>query len=273
MNQARTQVLGRVVERWGLADLVPLEGGLSAHVFACRDASGRDLVLKVVPQSALVYAASADVEAAALEAWAGPHVPELVSVDRDVGVLLMSRVLPGSDLAAADDGEAVELVAPLINSLHSSRVPEVNPFPPLAEVASIHLRRRRPQAEREAPELVRLVDLAAVAAHELAEGANEQVLLHGDLMDKNLLMDGHRQVVAIDPMPRIGDPDADIGFWASARQPAGTINQRVERMSTLLGRNPNRATQWALVCAVSAACESWRADTPELRQWVQDSAR
>jgi streptomycin 6-kinase len=185
----------------------------------------------------------------------------------------MSRVFPGSDLSVADDGEAVELVAPLIRSLHSSKLPAANPFSSLEDAISIHLRHRGAQAEREAPELVRLVDLAASAARELAESSNEQVLLHGDLMDKNLLMGGHGQVVAIDPMPRVGDPHADIGFWACARQPAAAINQRVERLSILLGRDPDRATRWATVWAVSAACESWRADTPELRRWAQGNQR
>jgi hypothetical protein len=92
-------------------------------------------------------------------------------------------------------------------------------------------------------------------------------------MDKNLLRGRHGRVIAIDPMPSVGDPDADIGFWASARPPAGRINQRVERMSAVLGRDPNRAARWAAIWAVSAACERWREDTAELRQWAHDNVR
>jgi streptomycin 6-kinase len=263
----------RARQEWALTDLVPLQGGLLAHVFGCRDAGGRDLVLKVIPQSAREYAVSAEVESAALTLWRGPHVPGLIVVDPDAGALLMTRVFPGIEISAKDDEEAAEMVAPVIRSLHASTVPRTNPFQSLAEALVGHLRLRRIQAGREAPEIVRLVDLAAAAARVLAEDSEEAVLLHGDLMDKNLLVGERGRVVAIDPMPRIGDPDADIGFWASARQPAEAINGRVERMATLLGRSPNRATRWAMIWAVSAACESWRADTPELRRWVQDNER
>lgn len=262
-----------LVKKWWLRELTPLEGGLLAQVYGCRDARGRDLVLKVIPRAALEHAASAEVEAAALDAWSGPHVPELISVDLDAGALLMARVLPGTDLSVAGDSEAVELVAPVLRSLHFPPPPHQGPFGSLAEAVSVHLRRRRVQAENEVPELLDLVDVAAVAAHRLAEAAGERVLLHGDLMDKNLLVDGVGRAVAIDPMPRVGDPHADIGYWAAARRPVATITRRVERMSMLLGRDPDRATRWAVVWAVSGACESWRADVRELRRWARTNER
>ena len=53
------------------------------------------------------------------------------------------------------------------------------------------------------------------AADALADG---DTLLHGDLMAKNLLWDGSG-LVAIDPMPMVGDPCSDIGFWAATTSP------------------------------------------------------
>jgi streptomycin 6-kinase len=97
--------------------------------------------------------------------------------------------------------------------------------------------------------------------------ASDAVLLHGDVMDKNLLQD-HDRVLAIDPMPHVGDPHSDIGFWAATRWPAQDLHTRAARLARLLTCDPDRASRWAAIYSVGAACETWRPDTRELREWV-----
>jgi streptomycin 6-kinase len=105
-------------------------------------------------------------------------------------------------------------------------------------------------------------------AGRLAASASREVLLHGDVMDKNLLRDGDR-LVAIDPMPHVGDPHSDVGFWSATRQPAHGLDARAAELARLLGLDPDRAARWAAVYAVGSACETWRPDTTELRACVQ----
>jgi streptomycin 6-kinase len=112
-----------------------------------------------------------------------------------------------------------------------------------------------------------LIEAARTSANSLATSASSQVLLHGDVMDKNLLQD-HDRVVAIDPMRHVGDPHSDIGFWAATRSPAAVLIERAADLARLLTCSPERACQWAAVSAVGSACETWRLDTPELREWV-----
>jgi hypothetical protein len=89
-------------------------------------------------------------------------------------------------------------------------------------------------------------------------------------MDKNLLAD-HDRVVAIDPMPHVGDPHSDIGFWAATRSPAAALDERAADLARLVACDPERARRWAAIYAVGEACEAWRADTRELREWVRSS--
>jgi streptomycin 6-kinase len=116
-----------------------------------------------------------------------------------------------------------------------------------------------------------LLDRSRVSARHLWTTADEVVLLHGDFLDKNLLL-GPNGYVAIDPMPSVGDPCSDIGFFAAGRQPAGEISIRARALAERLGRDPDRAEQWALIWAIGEACETWREDSDELQAWVKDHA-
>jgi fructosamine-3-kinase len=71
---------------------------------------------------------------------------------------------------------------------------------------------------REQPDLAAAAERALPAAgalmERLAADSRRRVLLHGDFLTKNLQLgtDGYR---AIDPIPRLGDPCADAGMFAS----------------------------------------------------------
>jgi streptomycin 6-kinase len=51
------------------------------------------------------------------------------------------------------------------------------------------------------------------------------VLLHGDFIGKNLLRTAD-EYVAADPLPRLGDPCADVAAFAVDRPPVDTILDR-----------------------------------------------
>jgi streptomycin 6-kinase len=86
-------------------------------------------------------------------------------------------------------------------------------------------------------------------------------------LDVDLLWNGARYV-AIDPVPCLGDPCADIGFFAAGHPPATGILDRADALSTRMGENRARAVRWAAVWAVGEACETWREDSADLQAAV-----
>jgi len=114
---------------------------------------------------------------------------------------------------------------------------------------------------------VGLLGQSRVAALRLCSTARQTVLLHGDFLDKNLLFDS-THLVAIDPMPRVGDPCADIGDFAASHPPARHIRSTARALAGQLGCDPLRAERWAAIWAVGEACETWRSDSDELQEWV-----
>ncbi len=253
--------LNRCAARWRLQIGEPLQGGFLARVFACVDAEGNQLVLKLSPPQV-----PAALEAAALRLWAGRGAVSLRACDLPSGALLLDRLIPGTPLPPAGNRRAIEFVAPVLVDLHRVEIPAQHPFPTLAEAFDSYLKRVRAWVEPETAG-VGLLPQARVAALQLCSTARQTVLLHGDFLDKNLLFDS-RGLVAIDPMPKLGDPCADIGFFAACHPPARHIRSTARALAGRLGYDPFRAERWAAVWATGEACETWRDDSDELQGWV-----
>jgi streptomycin 6-kinase len=247
-------------ERWQLTLGERLSGGLVGHVFASETADGEAVVLKLNPPSAN------EQEAAALCIWHGRGAIELIAFDPDLRALLTRRAIPGTPLPPGNEKQALQEVGGVLAKLFDARTPAAG-FPPLADTVDRYLLEKIAGAEDAQPMLAPLIERARRSAHELATSAPREVLLHGDVMDKNLLR--HRaDLVAIDPDPAVGDPHADIAFWAVTRTPVAELEGRTAELARLLDCDVDRATRWAAVYAVGQACEAWRSDTNELRAWV-----
>ena len=95
-------------------------------------------------------------------------------------------------------------------------------------------------------------------------------MLHGDFLDKNLLRNGARYV-AIDPIPRVGDPCADVGFFAAGHRPATRILQRADAIAEQMSLDRLRAQRWAAVWTVLQTCHAWREDQSDLESVVAGS--
>jgi streptomycin 6-kinase len=121
---------------------------------------------------------------------------------------------------------------------------------------------------------VRIIDVdlgaARAAAMRLCATARQTVVLHGDFLDKNLLRNGARYV-AIDPIPRVGDPCADVGFFAAGHWPATGILPRADAIAEQMGLDRHRAQRWAAVWTVLQTCHAWREDQSDLEACVASS--
>lgn len=259
--------LGACKRRWDLQGGSRLGGGFRCDVFACSDASGGQVVVKLTPTPE-----EARLEAAALAAWAHTGAAAgLIDADISRGALLLERIRPGTPLPGGDDPVSVEIAAGLLAKLHLAAHAEL-PLPAL-EDSYVRLesracddadfeQRTRGDPTRGAAGLERL-ETARAAAMNLCATTERTVLLHGDFLDKNLLRSG-TGYVAIDPIPRIGDPCADAGFFAACHPPATTILQRAGAVAEHMGLDRQRALRWAAVWAVLQTCQAWRDDQSDL---------
>ncbi len=253
--------------RWDLKGGRRLGGGFRRDVFACSAAGGEQVVVKLTATPE-----EARLEAAALASWAQTEaVVRLIDADISYGALLLERIRPGTPLPGGDEPGSVEVAAGLLARLHLAVHGELT-FPALEDIYVRAESQARDDADfeqrasgeptRGAARLERL-EMARAAAMKLCATTERAVLLHGDLLDKNLLRSG-AGYVAIDPIPCIGDPCADAGFFAACHPPATAIAQRAGAVAEHMGLDRQRTLRWAAVWAVLQACQAWREDQSDL---------
>jgi streptomycin 6-kinase len=118
---------------------------------------------------------------------------------------------------------------------------------------------------------VERLPLAEAVALKLCATAKKNVLQHGDFLDKNLLWDGVRYV-SVDPIPRFGEPAADIGLFACHHPPAVDMLARAEAISRRIGSDEtDRAMRWTAVWTVLLAASAWREDQRDLEALITSS--
>jgi streptomycin 6-kinase len=249
-------------KRWRVNVGERMGHGNTSRVFRCTDDGGHEFVLKLAPTEM-----RPDVEAAALRAWDGCGSVRLLAFEPEAGGLLMERITPGTPLPPFDDAVATDLVAPTLSALHRARVDGTAAFPDQLEFLDVWLSWVRTSGENGTAGM-RLLEQAYRRARSLCFDRTRLVLLHGDFIDKNLLL-GDEGYVAVDPIPRIGDPCSDVGFYAAYHPPADNIARRARVLARNCGLDPERAASWAAVWAVGEATETWRSDSDELQRWVQ----
>jgi streptomycin 6-kinase len=249
------------VRRWHLQAGDHLAGGFRSEVVSCTAAGGTQVVVKLV-----VTLQEMRAEAAALTAWARTGAAaRLLDTDLDHGALLLEQIRPGTHLPGNDDPGAIDAAASLLGALHRAPLPAF-PFPASRQAFTKMERRARRDAayeqrtrnepERGRPGLQRL-PLARAAAARLCHSPPRAVLLHGDFLAKNLLWN-RTGYGAIDPIPAIGDPCADV--FAAGHPPATTILHKAGAIAELTGLDPQRAQRWAAIWTVLQACQAWRDD-------------
>jgi streptomycin 6-kinase len=224
-----------LARRWGLELGAPFAtGNTSRTMAAVRVADGRPVVLKLVPEPALV----AD-ERAALEAWAGaPVVPEVLATDVDA--LLLERIAPGTRVADRARPASIAEIADLVGALHDPAIVPSAGLPTLRErLAFLYAMAARRGADPG------LVARGRAAALELADGTS---LVHGDLHAGNVLDGGAgRGLVAIDPRPCVGDPAFDLVDWVLHD---GDPIERAHALAQATGQNAQRLLAWTRAAAV-----------------------
>lgn len=249
----------RFAERWALSiqSRVPV---LSYHfAMFVVTADGTEAVLKLgVPNQELT------AEIAALEAFRGRPVVELLAADRELGALLLRRVVPGSPLADLENDEQATCIAAQLIRKVATPVPPGHSFPTLARWALAFDRLRARFDGGTGPLPGRLVHKAERLLQELQASRSRDALLHGDLHHLNILSNGERGWVAIDPKPVIADSAYEaarlqhnpIPRFLAMDHPRTVAERRVELLASILGEDASRLLAWAFFDAMLAACWS-----------------
>ncbi len=260
----------RCVALWELVLGEPLAGGSIGRVFGCTGPRGEDLVLKVSPPIA-----EARTEARALDHWGGLGAARLVAFDVAANALLLERIRPGWQLLEQDrskellsDERAVEAAAGVLQGLQSPPPPHAGAFPTFDEKLDWWLNWTAAYGEPGTAG-TRMLPLMERCARALDRSATRRVLAHGDFVAKNLLYAEHGSYVAVDPLPYLGDPAADIGHFSAYHSPVETVIPRARAIAKRSGNDPDRAARWAAVWMVGEACETWREDSDDVQTWVQ----
>jgi streptomycin 6-kinase len=186
-------------------------------------------------------------EAAALELWGGDGAVRLLAQDEERHALLIERCRPGTYLRELAPDAAVRVLIALLPRLWKPAGP---PFRSLAEEAgswAAHIRLEWDKAGR--PFERELVDAAVAALEELAPTQGEQVLIHQDLHADNVLAAQREPWLVIDPKPLVGEREfglAPIIRSFELGHSSGAVVERLDRLSSELGLDRDRARGWAL---------------------------
>ena len=253
------QLAGRVEQYqrvWGLEIERYLPGGLMSCCLAVRTADGARAVLKLDGPWT-----PARREILALRRWSGRAAPDLLHADEAGGALLLERIEPGTPLADGALGEEIVGVARLLRVLHASTASAalLQQLPPLADVVEEQIAtagaeaaaRSAAEATALRPALERARD---VASRLLESWDRDDVILHGDLESKNILICHKRGLAAIDPLACVGEPAYDAAYCAASALPGGRRDERCGLVAAELGLDPERVRRWASVVALDHPC-------------------
>jgi streptomycin 6-kinase len=253
--------VGALADRWSLRLGAPYQpGGVCSWVAPARDATGRDLVLKVGWR----HDESAD-EAAGLRVWAGRGAVRLYDehVSDSTSALLLERCEPGTTLAqATPEPEQDVVVAGVLRQLWSAPV-DGHPFRPLQVMCDAWAAEFDDKLAAAPgvldPGLARAgIDLF----RSLPASADQQVVLCTDLHAGNILAAQREPWLVIDPKPYVGDPTYDpLQHLLNcperlAADPVGLAT----RMADLLDLDADRLVAWLF-----ARCVQEAVDEPALR--------
>jgi streptomycin 6-kinase len=164
----------------------------------------------------------------ALRAFDGRGAVRLIDADREQGVLLLERVLPGDPLTTLVDDEA------LVNALAAVMRRLWRPLPPghtfrtVADLARGLEKLRRTFDGGYGPFPPARIDRAQALFRELTAG-NDHTLIHGDMNPGNVLRGGREPWLAIDPKGYAGNPLYDVATFLNDA-PAGLSEDELRRV-------------------------------------------
>ena len=247
-----------VAARWSLIVLPPFPELSYNYVAPVMGPGGAPLVLKAgVPHRELWD------EMDALRLYDGRGIAHLVAADRERGVLLLERVLPGESLRTVADDEQTHVVAEVLRGLAGVALPDGHPFRTIGHLAR-GFERLRATFGNTGPFPAERVARAEGLLRELVVETDAACLIHGDLNPGNVLRATRAEWLAIDPKGYAGDPLWDVATFLNdppADLGASDLRRlqvrRVALLAEALGVARGDILAWAEAHAVLSAWWSY----------------
>lgn len=222
------------------------------------------VVIKSSPNTADLVA-----QARAFEIGAGDNVPRLYDFDLEHSVMVLERIMPGTELrhVQMSDETSTRIGAETLRTF----------WQPVSHIQGLKPQRRVMQplfdwASR--PELI-ATDLVAQAqelAASLLQRSTQNCLIHGDFHHWNVLQRASGEWVIIDPQGIVGDPASDIARWmhnppeVTIREDfLGVVERRLRIWADVTDIDADDLASWALVGNVLNAI-TCTAIAPEVSQ-------
>lgn len=212
----------------------------------------------------------------ALEVFNGEGIEKLLEADRDAGVILIERVMPGIPVSELEDEQATKRIASVINRLHKP-VPANNTFISISEWTKDLFSVRDWYNGTTGPLPQYLIDKAQSLFTDLIATQATPVLVHGDLHHDNVLSSQRDEWLAIDPKGIIAEPCYETA--AMLRNPGGRVlkqsnpseflKRRIQLLAEELAFDEQRMLQWAIAQTTLAAI--WSMDKNG-KGWEEDMA-
>jgi streptomycin 6-kinase len=258
-------ILARCRAKWGLPTGAMCPTMSINYIEFTTTAVGQPVALKVgVPHSELY------TEMEALGLYKGKRAVRLLDADRELGALLIQRLLPGTVLwQLGDNARETRIAASIMRELPVP-TPATHHLPAFSRWVkrAFFLTRTEWDPQERMPR--DLIDKAELAFQEIERTAAGTVVLHGDLHHENILLDERSGWTAIDPKGAIGPPCLEVGRYLHNQLPGGLragrreelLRERVDILSAELGTSPETVAASGLVDCVLSYC--WSFEDSEL---------
>jgi streptomycin 6-kinase len=241
-------LIGDGADRWSLQLGEPFPYAYASIAIPAVGPDGSEAVLKIqFPDR------ESEHEAAALELIDGDGAVRLLEHDPGSRTLLIERCLPGTPLSETDEDAALEVITDLL--VRTWR-PAGAPFRPLSEEAAWWADGLEPQwASAGKPFEQGMLDAVVDALRDLPASQGEQVLVNQDLHGGNVLRASREPWLVIDPKPLAGE--REFGIASIIRDGVGRaqVLSRLDRLTSELGLDRERARMWAMAQTVAWAFE------------------
>lgn len=254
--EALPDLLAEFAARWSLIILRPFTVPSYNYVAPVIGPDGAALVLKAGVPHGELWHSELWSEIDALRLFDGRGAVRLLDADRQRGVLLLERVLPGEPLKTVPDDDArVAIVAVVMRRLWRP-LPGEHPFRTIADLARGLDRLREEFQGGYGPFPPARVQRAAALFRELTTEMTAPVLIHGDVNPGNVLRGERDGWLAIDPKGYAGQPLFDVATFLNDPPPSAPAElprlqaRRVALLAEALGESPAAILAWAEAHAV-----------------------
>jgi streptomycin 6-kinase len=240
---------------WSLTDHQPLKNLSYNYLEFGKTPQGNEIVLKIgFPHPEL------ETEIHTLGIYNGKGAVKLYNAVPEKGVLLLERVVPGSDLLTVCDDQNATMIACQVMKNLWRPTPTKDQFPTMATWCQ-GLDRYLETGTRAGPLPTKLIRKAQILANDLLTTKTDVFLLHGDLHHKNILLGSSGNWLVIDPKGIIGEKAFEIAPFLYNPIPELLQQKQVERLvlhrmkviQENTGIDYDRMVAWSFVRSILAA--------------------